>query len=367
MLVQRRQRGGAEHDLVPAGNRVPGQDRRRDGRVRVAEQHGNGLPVQVGGGVGDPGPRRDAGGGAQFAVDLLPGHRRRPLVRGQGVGPVPAVQRRTGDERRQARAERQRGHHDDHREDGGGQRRAGGHGPAAPACARVERELEPRDRRRGQPGSDGQPARRRTPRRDRRGRGPARTASPPDGRACRQDDRDRAENAGQQQEPAAEDGPVERHPRRRIDRPHRPDRRDGGEGHRHGHREQRARRHRPEQAEQAVGGDHGEAGPSARSTIRSASPARTCRAMACAPTSSVTASAMTANAASAIQSGSMLLCTCASSSAATLNQAAPPAPSLASASRSTAGTLPAPPSSLSPYQAMPLLSPPRAASSSAPA
>ena len=97
--------------------------------------------------------------------------------------------------------------------------------------------------------------------------------------------------------------------------------------------------------------------PSARSTIRSASPARTCRAMACAPTSSVTASAMTANAASAIQSGSMLLCTCASSADATLNQAAPPAPSLASASRSTAGMLPAPPSSLSPYQEMPLLVP----------
>ena len=97
--------------------------------------------------------------------------------------------------------------------------------------------------------------------------------------------------------------------------------------------------------------------PRARSTGRSLAPARIWRATACVPTSSAARAAMMANAARAIQSGSIALCTWAASADVTLNHACPPFPRCPSIERSAAGTLAAPPASWSPYQLMPLLVP----------
>jgi hypothetical protein len=102
--------------------------------------------------------------------------------------------------------------------------------------------------------------------------------------------------------------------------------------------------------------------PSARSTCPSPEPTRIRRAMACPAITSAAMPAISANAASAIQSGSMTLCACASVTEATWYKAVAVCPSWPLISLSTVAAPPVPWSSCSPNQEMPLPVPARSSS-----
>ena len=61
VLVELRECRCAEHDLIVRLDRVPGQDRRRERRVRLGEQRRDGLAVDLDVGVVEAGPGRDVG------------------------------------------------------------------------------------------------------------------------------------------------------------------------------------------------------------------------------------------------------------------------------------------------------------------
>ena len=145
LLVQLRQGGRAEDDLVLVLDGVPGQYRRADRRlgrgVAGFEEERDTLAVDLGVVVVVAVPRDDIG----IVVEERERLRGRRVAGVQQVTEVPPVERRMRDQGLQAAAEGEGGHDQRHGQHGPQQGRAHRHRGAAPP--RIEREAHPDHRR----------------------------------------------------------------------------------------------------------------------------------------------------------------------------------------------------------------------------
>jgi len=116
-------------------------------------------------------------------------------------------------------------------------------------------------------------------------------------------DRGRTQAADQHREPETEDRPVEGDPRIGIDGPHRPEGGEWREPHCHCDGNQRAEEHGGEGADEPVTAATTGLAPRARSTLRSSSPHRSWREIACIPSTKATRPAMAPNPPRATDSG----------------------------------------------------------------